>query len=116
MASLEFGLWKELGEKHRYRSIKAFSQLTWRDVEDLGDFIVAVAPNAGPIALTKNPGRMTVMRMAGAASSDTLTLFTQAGDMLASVPLPNHAGRLLGMKWTSAEMLLLVFDDGSVDL
>jgi hypothetical protein len=32
------------------------------------------------------------------------------------MPMPKHDCRMLGMGWTSTESLVVVFEDGSVDM
>lgn len=114
----EVASWRSLG-KHVYRSVRLFSggfRLGAGEIESLDDFVVCAAPCGGPIAVTKNMGRLTVLRASGAGAVDTITIFSSSGVRLGSTALQPHEGRLLGMAWTPAEQLACVFEDGSVDL
>lgn len=90
--------------------------MCWSDVTDLEEFIVAAAPFAGPIAVTKNPSTMSVFRSSGAGAADTLTIFSGSGMMLGHAALERHEGRLLGLHWNGAEQCVVIYEDGAVDM
>ena len=85
----------------------------------MGAFIGAAAPFGGPIAIVPNPKVLTQLVASGASAQGTLSLFTAAGVPLAAVPLAearSGGARVLGLAWTSAELIAVVFDSGAVDL
>jgi hypothetical protein len=123
--TLDVGSWRELGD-HRFRSVKVcarcgmqggggggggppppphvpsgqvFGSMAWDDVASLDDFVVAVAPNGGPVALTKNPGRLAALRLSGVSAVDTITICSQAGAM---VRLTGGGGGGAGWQWPNA--------------
>jgi hypothetical protein len=115
MSYLDVVSWKSLGQLS-YRCVAVYSPLSWPEIKDLADFFVCGASFGGPIATWLNTSKMTVLASSGCGAPDTLSLFSGSGRPLACQPVETYHCRLAGMGWNAAEMVVLVFENGSVDL
>ncbi|KAJ0402876.1 hypothetical protein P43SY_000490 [Pythium insidiosum] len=85
-----------------------YDMAPWRaaGITDLRDFVVAVAPFAGPVALLRRPSE--------SSGSRSLVLFTASGSQLAVIPWQRYddVAPLVHLAWTDALRLVAVLENG----
>lgn len=72
-----------------YRKSEAYT-FTW-GVDNLSDYLVAAAPNAGLLALVRDPSRLVALGKA-ALLKPKIQVYTAAGQLVESVPVSGLKG------------------------
>eukprot|EP00051_Salpingoeca_urceolata_P027676 m.482711 g.482711 ORF g.482711 m.482711 type:complete len:836 (-) comp22644_c0_seq1:37-2544(-) len=99
--------WEQLDNRY-YRKLQLY-EMEWVDI-DLTRFITAMGPNAGPVAIVRDP--KLVLSAAGAISRPAISIFTAAGRPISNIPWDK--GTIVGLGWSDAEQLVITLEDGSV--
>ena len=111
MAYLDLAAWQALGD-HQYRTVKLYESMLWGEDVNIDDYLVVAAPFGGPIALARDPTKVTAFRLAGPGASDSITIYSAAGRLMGHAH--TETSRLVGIGWTSTEHLVVVHESGSV--
>ncbi|CAE7473755.1 ATR, partial [Symbiodinium sp. KB8] len=113
--SFEDAEWEDFGDAST-REVVLFS-MEWDSEMDLENCIVAAGQYGGPIAVARNPHKMTAYF--GDGDKDDVRIFTPAGQLLgAAKPADSSLGganNVAALHWTPSEMLVVVREDGAVD-
>ncbi|KAI9229181.1 MAG: Vps16, N-terminal region-domain-containing protein [Piptocephalis tieghemiana] len=89
--------------------------LDWKII--LSEYITAVAPNGGPIAMVRDERRNRALRRASIKSQGSalgITVYTAAGRLITE--LPWSGGRIIGLGWTEGQRVVCVATDGTIHL
>jgi len=113
MAYLDLAAWQALGD-HQYRTVKLFETMLWGEDVNIEDYLVVAAPYGGPIALARDPTKVTAFRLAGPGASDQVTIYSASGRLLGHAH--TETSRLVGIGWTSNEHLVVVHETGGVGM
>jgi vacuolar protein sorting-associated protein 16 len=81
---------------------------------DIDDYMVVAAPFGGPVALARDPNKVTAFRLAGPGASDSITIYSAAGRLLGRAD--TDSSRLVGVGWASNESLVAVHENGAVGM
>lgn len=81
---------------------------------DIEDYLVVAAPYGGPIALARDPTKVTAFRLAGPGASDSITIYSAAGRLMGRAD--TEPSRLVGVGWASNETLIAVHESGAVGM
>jgi hypothetical protein len=112
--ALETSQWDQLAERH-YRKRELYS-LEWPiEKFDLAKYSVSAAANGGPLAVTLDPHKLVNVASAG-IGVDQVHVFSASAVRLAAFGLKKALGRLVTVGWSDAEQLVVVLDDGTVQL
>ena len=101
--------WKQLYNRF-YRKLEIY-QMEWRNM-DLRKKIVCAAPFGGPIAVRRNPVGMSKIDLE--TQKPYLSIYNSAGGLLAHFEWTK--GPIVGWGWTGQEQLVVVVEDGQVDV
>eukprot|EP00911_Craspedida_sp_UC1_P002587 UC1_evm5s1915 len=113
-------VWDQLGgdpmSSRFYRKQEVYT-MAWYDIADpdtmdLSHYIVALAPLAGPVAVTRDRTQMLEVR--GKAGRPTVQIYSPAGALLTTIPW--EGGGIVALGWTAAEQVVVLQDDGTVHL
>ena len=113
MSYLDISTWTLLGD-HQYRTVKVYDSMLWGDDMDLDDHLVVAAPFGGPIAVARDPTKVTAFRTGGADAADAVNIYSAAGKFQGRGVA--EASRLIALCWTAAEHLVGVFENGAVNV
>ncbi|EGD75502.1 hypothetical protein PTSG_06574 [Salpingoeca rosetta] len=107
--------WQPCGDSF-YRMHKVYMNMGWYNPDDvmksisLGDYIHAVAPYGGPVALTLD--RTKVTEVHGMHEVTNVKIFSPAGYRMGTIKWTGDRN-IVGLVWASAEHLIIVQEDGA---
>ncbi|PWN47072.1 hypothetical protein IE53DRAFT_336028 [Violaceomyces palustris] len=93
-----------------YRKSEIYT-LSW-GIENLADYVVASASNAGLLALVRDPTRLVSLGKASLLKPKIL-VYTSAGQLVDSIPW-DPSNRIVGLGFNSLEQLVVVLEEGQV--
>ncbi|KAG9293340.1 hypothetical protein G9A89_007586 [Geosiphon pyriformis] len=102
--------WMQLQDRF-YRKQEIYTML-WKHM-DLSKFMIAGAPNGGPIAMIRDDKKVLVLQKQQPVKP-TIYLYTSAGKLMEQ--LQWDKGRIITMGWTETEQLIVVLEDGTIRL
>ena len=70
--------WQVLGNQ-TYRAVDLYRSMMWGPDLDLGSLLIAVAPYGGPIAVARDPSKVSALKLTGPGASDSVTIFSASG-------------------------------------
>lgn len=76
------GTWQLLGSDERVQTLRTtdlYRSMMWDQGMDLGSQRIAIAPYGGPIAVTRDPSKLSVLR---AGTTDSVTIYSAAGRLV----------------------------------
>ncbi|CAO1632504.1 unnamed protein product [Sympodiomycopsis kandeliae] len=95
-----------------YRRRELYSLAWAHSAQDIGDFLLASAPNGGFLALTRDPRRLVTLGKTSILKPKIL-VYTAAGQLVESIPW-DPSNRIVGLGFTTDERLIVVLDEGVV--
>jgi hypothetical protein len=105
--------WVPLGS-HFFQQTHVFASGSRWDADlDLSSSLVARAPFAGPVAVTRDS---TQLHGLDSPLNDDVVIFTCAGELLARIPRDDASGNLIFLGWSGRELLYCVYESGVVDV
>lgn len=75
--------WLPLGNQ-TYRVADLYRSMMWGPDVDLGSLLVAVAPYGGPIALARDPTKVSALRLSGPGAAGTVTIYSASGRLVSA--------------------------------
>ena len=114
MSALDVGAsWLYLAEGEPYRQQAAFEAMRWQPQGvRLASSLVAACPLGGPVAVARDPRKVTAFRRGG----ESVGVFTAAGKLLAEVEAAGDGAALLQLHWHArAGLLYLLYASGLVE-
>ncbi|ORX75378.1 hypothetical protein K493DRAFT_2227 [Basidiobolus meristosporus CBS 931.73] len=84
--------------------------MLWRNI-DLSKYLIAGAPNGGPIALIRDDRKIQVVQKQMTATP-VLSIYTASGKLLNQIQWDK--GRIVKLGWTKSERLVCILEDGTV--
>lgn len=105
--------WVPLGS-HFFQQTRVYaSGSRWDANLDLSGSIVARAPFAGPVAVTRDETQMHDLR---SSLDDDIVIYSSAGELLGRAHRDGVAGSLVFMGWSGRELLYCVYETGVIDV
>ncbi|KAJ3186648.1 hypothetical protein HDU85_007468 [Gaertneriomyces sp. JEL0708] len=99
--------WNQLHD--RFYCKKEIYVMLWKDV-DLANYIIAVAPYGGPVAMIRNDRRL--MTLQNQSIKPVIHIYTSSGKLISQFQWDK--GKIVGMGWTNTEHLMCVLDNGTI--
>jgi len=103
--------WSPFGNNDYVRNISLYDRMRWDLNSLLTAYIVCPAPFGGPIALTRDLGKMIDL-MGG--TDDEIIVYSSSGAFLSRFSRESDCGRLIYLGWSGAERLYSVYENGQV--
>jgi hypothetical protein len=112
--ALETSTWDQLAERY-YRKREIY-HLEWPiEKFDLSKYTASAAAHGGPLALTLDAHKLVNVSTSG-IGVDQIHVFSSAAQRLAAFSLKKSLGRLVSVAWSETEQVVVVLDDGTIQL
>lgn len=103
--------WTPLGKDIYYRKFELYN-MSWGDQINLEDYKVAAGMYGGPIALMKDNKKF--LKVLGASGKPLVHIYSASGQYISSIKW--YGGQIVHLVWSTHEDLLIIQEDGSIDV